>query len=137
MVEIHHVVCAPQWKWLWTKPIAGSIVFIVAVFGYATLFLGFDGIKNFALEHQQLYRLFMFGSPDSFAHAVQRFFVIVAVIHVLEASFVAYHAIRTIKLSWKSSFSWFALITLAGFPVTNEFMRMLAVHKMSKLVKTA
>lgn len=135
LIAIHHIVTAPKFYWLITKPLAASIVPIFALLGYQVLVMGISGMESslesgggtanplMMLVHSLL--IDGFGVSTRIVVELLRFvfwFLIVA--HVGEASYGVYHC-RTMKLGWKHQIMWFVLLFLAGFPILKEFQTLI------------
>ena len=118
-------------KWLVTDPVALVIIIVTALLAYGSY--GFGGAQGLATAVRGAKRLedavsSIWGSADTFARHVVFFWYFAVTIHALEGSYVAYHAIRTLKLRLGSTLLWFYLVLCTGFPIAKRFFEFLKVH---------
>ena len=139
LVAIHHAVFQPKVSWLWTKPICRVILVLSVPILYATFGLGVDKVVNLMETHSNSWwsqcLLLVYRSPRNFAVALALAAWFIVIAHSLEALYVFYHAIKTLKLKQSSAMQWYALITCVGFPITGEFIDLLQVQQKTQAAK--
>ena len=118
LVAIHHHVLSPQWKWLYTKPLALKLVTTFGILAYGTIVLGGDGMTAY-LDRSNLIKRF-YPHTHWIALAIQFVFYLTSVAHVAEAAFATYICQTSFKLKWKGTMQWIAMVFLVGFPILNE-----------------
>jgi len=132
---MHHQALAPKIEWLVIDPFALGILIITVLLAYGTY--GFGGAEGLATVIQSAKRLndticSIWGSADMFAAQVVFFWYFAIIAHLLEALYVAYHAIRTLKLRLGNTLMWFYLVLCVGFPVARRLLEFTKVHVASK-----
>jgi hypothetical protein len=133
MVDIHQELCAPEISWLWTKLSCRIILLFVIPIMIMTFGVGMDKSMQI-LHHANFLRpplTMIYGSIDMFRRVTQSSAWTIIVLHLSEAVYVFYHAVRSLKLRWTSALLWFVLIAMVGFPITMEFMDLLRAHQNS------
>jgi len=133
-VEVHHRVLAPKWRWMKEKSVVPLILVVEALLAHGTLVLGPSGLKAAIEEAGTVHPMVsaVFWSPTAFVGLVRAAFWFSVIVHGGEAVYVAYHALRTLKLRPLSALQWFAMICLTGYPVTVEFLPFLEIHRSSQ-----
>lgn len=131
LIAIHHAVLTPKIHWLFTDPLSVFLIAITSLLGYGAC--GFGGHEGLVEALQGAKRLnetivSIWGSTEMLASQVFFFWYFAFIVHIMEASYVAYHAIRTMKLKLRSTFLWFYLVSCVGYPVAKRFLEFLKVH---------
>ena len=140
LIQLHHEALAPRLSWLVTDPVALVILLAAALLAMGTY--GFGGAEGLATAVRGANRLddaisSLWGSAPVFARQVVFFWYCTVTIHALEGAYVAYHAIRTLKLRLGSTLLWFYLVLCTGFPIAKRFLEFLKVHSTSKLTSSS
>jgi hypothetical protein len=107
------------------------LIIITSVLGYGTYaFGGHEGLVEALQGAKRLNETLesIWGSTEMFASQVIFFWYFAIIVHLMEAAYVAYHAIRTMKLKLPSTLLWFYMTSLVGFPVAKRFLEFLKVH---------
>ena len=144
MILLHHQALFPRVKWLVTDPMALTIIIASALLAYGTYGFGEGGggAQGLATAVRSAKRLdetisSIWGSADTFARQVVFFWYFTVTVHALEGAYVAYHAIRTLKLRLGSTLLWFYLVLCTGFPVAKRFLEFLKVHTTASKLKAS
>ena len=127
--------------WLVTDPVALVIIIAAALLAFGTYGFG-GGAHGLAAAVGRAERLndtisSIWGSADTFARHVVFFWYFTVTIHALEGAYVAYHAMRTLKLRLGSTLLWFYLVLCTGFPIARRFLEFLKVHTTASKVKAS
>jgi hypothetical protein len=123
LVSIRNEVCAPKVHWLLTKPLAVLILISCGFLGYATVFLGREGMLETFARNPRLQAgiVRIFSSTTLFAHCVQVSWYFVVFAHLVEATIAANLCTTHLHLNLTKTFTWFVLILMAGYPIFTEF----------------
>lgn len=110
---------------------AVAILICCGLLGYGTYaFGGIEGLRDAIEDAKQLNGVIetLFGSAQTFAIMVWSSWYLAVFLHLLEAGYVAYHAIKTFKLKLQTILLWFWLTLLVGYPVSKKFLEFMYVH---------
>jgi Protein of unknown function (DUF2470)/Domain of unknown function (DUF4499) len=134
LVAIHHRVCAPQPGWLVRKPVAVTVLAMMAFLTYCMVGLGPSQLRAFIEEDKGLDRIVtvLFGSPKVFGVLVRAAFYFGHTVHAAEAVYGMYRCRQTLKLKWSATVQWTFMIALTGYPVLGELQSLVAVANRKK-----
>jgi hypothetical protein len=132
LIELHHEALAPQFIWLLIDPVAIIILILMSllacgVYGFASV----EGFSEFFQGHKNLLAIinFVWGSASALHRQVIFFWYLAVSIHFIEALYVAFHSIRTLKLRIGNTMLWFYLVLLTGYPIAKRFLTLLKAHE--------
>jgi uncharacterized membrane protein (DUF485 family) len=127
LTEIHDQVLKPSISWL-LEPLALLIVLTCCGAGLARTFDDAT-IISYVESNADLHEIISkFGSAAIVPKLISFVWYVSLVLHVSEASFVAYHCKKTMKLGLKNTLMWFALVSLVGFKVMGRFRFLLSAQ---------
>eukprot|EP00553_Chaetoceros_curvisetus_P009077 CAMPEP_0204633288 /NCGR_PEP_ID=MMETSP0717-20131115/26834_1 /ASSEMBLY_ACC=CAM_ASM_000666 /TAXON_ID=230516 /ORGANISM="Chaetoceros curvisetus" /LENGTH=207 /DNA_ID=CAMNT_0051651401 /DNA_START=1 /DNA_END=624 /DNA_ORIENTATION=- len=142
LVELHHDVLSPRFRWLVTDPICIFIIAITALFACITFVVNdLESALHAAVpvpalaNHVMTLITAIFGSVQTLEDIIGKLLVFTVVAHVGEAIYAAYVCSKTLKLKKKNTFMWFVAICLTGWPMTSkvlEFSNIVVVEKKAK-----
>ena len=131
LVEIHSKVLSPNFRWLVSDPLTFGVLLTMVCLSVAT-FAGVQEVETYIGNHWQGVSSTLakvFGSTNALARFAIGSFWFGIIVHALEGSYCAYHAVLTLKLKSTIAIQWFVIVTMIGYPVAHKFTTFVSVHR--------
>jgi len=126
-------------RWLVNDPTALAVLAACALLGVATHAVGADALASSVASAPRPVDSaisLVFGSPRSFARAVEASWYLVVAAHLVEGAYVFKQCRGVLKTTIPTAVRWFALTSCVGWPITRRVVELARVDKESRVKRS-